>query len=147
MSYADFLQRAVELKVDGVSLETCFFESLDESYLKGLKERCDARCAAPPTFARPRHTAPTCTCSTPTRWVPWRHRRELRLGAVGGAQVEVPLILAGGLNPENVADGVAVARPFAVDVASGVESEPGVKDHARMAAFLERAQTASGALR
>jgi 3-oxoisoapionate decarboxylase len=42
MSYADFLKRAVQLKVDGVSLETCFFESLDESYLKGLKEIIDA---------------------------------------------------------------------------------------------------------
>ena len=42
MSYADFLRRAAELKVDGVSLETCFFESLDESYLKGLKEIIDA---------------------------------------------------------------------------------------------------------
>ena len=41
MSYADFLRRAVELKVDGVSMETCFFESLDESYLKGLKEIVD----------------------------------------------------------------------------------------------------------
>jgi phosphoribosylanthranilate isomerase len=60
---------------------------------------------------------------------------------------EVPLILAGGLNPENVAHGIAVARPFAVDVASGVEAEPGVKDHARMAAFLEQAQTASGVFR
>jgi sugar phosphate isomerase/epimerase len=41
MTYSDFLTRAVELKVDGVSLETCFFESLDESYLKRLKEIID----------------------------------------------------------------------------------------------------------
>ena len=41
MSYMDFLKRAMELKVDGVSLETCFLESLDESYLKGLKEIVD----------------------------------------------------------------------------------------------------------
>jgi phosphoribosylanthranilate isomerase len=60
---------------------------------------------------------------------------------------EVPLILAGGLNPENVADGVAVARPFAIDVASGVEAEPGLKDHALMAAFVERAQAAAGVLK
>jgi sugar phosphate isomerase/epimerase len=38
MSYADFLRRAAALKVDGVSLETCFLESTDETYLKGLKE-------------------------------------------------------------------------------------------------------------
>jgi 3-oxoisoapionate decarboxylase len=42
MTYADFLRRAAELKVDGVSLETCFFESLDDAYLKGLKEIIDA---------------------------------------------------------------------------------------------------------
>jgi phosphoribosylanthranilate isomerase len=53
---------------------------------------------------------------------------------------EVPLILAGGLTPDNVDEAVATVRPYAVDVASGVESEPGVKDHARMAAFLDRAQ-------
>jgi phosphoribosylanthranilate isomerase len=65
-------------------------------------------------------------------------------GLLGVRRSQVPLILAGGLTPENVADGVAAARPIAVDVASGVEAEPGVKDHALMAAFLERAQRASG---
>jgi len=53
---------------------------------------------------------------------------------------EVPLILAGGLTPDNVNEAVATVRPYAVDVASGVESQPGVKDHELMAAFLERAQ-------
>jgi phosphoribosylanthranilate isomerase len=53
---------------------------------------------------------------------------------------EVPLILAGGLTPENVDEAVAAVRPYAVDVASGVEAEPGIKDHALMAAFLDRAQ-------
>lgn len=55
----------------------------------------------------------------------------------------VPLILAGGLTPGNVARGVVVARPFAVDVASGVETAPGVKDHALMGEFFEQAQRAS----
>ena len=59
---------------------------------------------------------------------------------LAGRRSEVPLILAGGLTPENVDEAVAVAGPFAVDVASGVEAEPGVKDHELMAAFLERAQ-------
>ncbi len=52
----------------------------------------------------------------------------------------IPAILAGGLRPENVADAIAIVHPYAVDVASGVEAEPGRKDHAKMAAFFEAAQ-------
>jgi phosphoribosylanthranilate isomerase len=59
-----------------------------------------------------------------------------------GHRSEVPDILAGGLRPDNVAAAVAVTQPYAVDVASGVESEPGRKDHAAMAAFFEAAQPA-----
>jgi phosphoribosylanthranilate isomerase len=47
----------------------------------------------------------------------------------------VPVILSGGLTPDNVAEAIAVARPFAVDVASGVEREPGHKDPMKLAAF------------
>jgi phosphoribosylanthranilate isomerase len=56
---------------------------------------------------------------------------------------EVPAIVAGGLRPENVAEAISTTHPFAVDVASGVEAEPGRKDHAAMTAFFEAAQAAS----
>jgi phosphoribosylanthranilate isomerase len=56
---------------------------------------------------------------------------------------EIPAIVAGGLRPDNVAEAIAVTHPFAVDVASGVEAEPGRKDHAAMAAFFEAAGVAS----
>ena len=56
-----------------------------------------------------------------------------------GHRSEVPAILAGGLRPDNVAAAIAITRPYAVDVASGVELEPGRKDHAEMEAFFEAA--------
>ncbi|MDX6603624.1 MAG: phosphoribosylanthranilate isomerase [Solirubrobacterales bacterium] len=59
-----------------------------------------------------------------------------------GHRSEIPAILAGGLRPENVAAAIEIAHPYAVDVASGVEIEPGRKDHAAMAAFFEAAQPA-----
>jgi phosphoribosylanthranilate isomerase len=51
-----------------------------------------------------------------------------------------PVILAGGLTPENVAEAIRAVRPYAVDVASGVESAPGVKDLARLARFIATAK-------
>lgn len=50
--------------------------------------------------------------------------------------LQQPLILAGGLTPENVAGAVRLARPWAVDVASGVESSPGIKHPEKLAAFV-----------
>ena len=54
----------------------------------------------------------------------------------------VPVILAGGLTPENVGVAIREIRPYAVDVASGVETAPGIKDHTKIAAFIRAAQEA-----
>jgi phosphoribosylanthranilate isomerase len=50
------------------------------------------------------------------------------------------IILAGGLNPENVGVAVATVNPFMVDVASGVEEAPGIKDRHKMEVFISRAK-------
>jgi phosphoribosylanthranilate isomerase len=63
------------------------------------------------------------------RTAPW----ELLAGWDAG----VPLILAGGLTPENVAAAVRAVRPYGVDVASGVESSPGRKDADKMRRFID----------
>lgn len=70
---------------------------------------------------------------------------EGRVGATGQvfdwrlipAEFPVPIILSGGLTPHNVAHGIEAVRPWAVDVSSGVEETPGVKDSAKIIAFIK----------
>ncbi|ARS88414.1 phosphoribosylanthranilate isomerase [Natrarchaeobaculum aegyptiacum] len=69
----------------------------------------------------------------------WENTRE------AGQGLESPVVLAGGLTPENVADAIETVDPFAVDVASGVERSGGVKDPDAVTAFVERATAAGDA--
>jgi phosphoribosylanthranilate isomerase len=57
-----------------------------------------------------------------------------------------PVILSGGLTPDNVADAIAAAEPFAVDTASGTEAEPGRKDPAKLTAFFGAVEAAGHAV-
>lgn len=69
------------------------------------------------------------------RTFPWQIARDFVEG-----NPHLRVILAGGLTPENVAEAVAIVRPFAVDVTSGVESLAGRKDHGRLRAFIVAAR-------
>jgi phosphoribosylanthranilate isomerase len=64
------------------------------------------------------------------------------LGPLGGRLEGCPLLLAGGLTPDNVSQAIATAKPFGVDTASGVESSPGRKDPARVRRFITFARNA-----
>lgn len=69
------------------------------------------------------------------RAAPWQLLAEFRPG--------VPVILAGGLTADNIAEAVRAVRPYGVDVASGVEARPGRKDPDRVRRFIDRAREAA----
>lgn len=56
------------------------------------------------------------------------------------ADLKIPVIMAGGLTPKNVAKAVQAAKPWGVDIASGVESSPGIKDPEKVKAFIRNAK-------
>jgi phosphoribosylanthranilate isomerase len=66
-------------------------------------------------------------------------------GLLNGLDPRLSFMLSGGLNPDNVAEAIRVTRPYAVDVSSGVESGPGLKDPARIKAFVKAARSAFAA--
>ena len=70
--------------------------------------------------------------------LPWQEEDPTHLERARAAQGRV--VLAGGLSPENVAEAIAEVQPWAVTAASSLETEPGIKDHARVRAYVEAAR-------
>jgi phosphoribosylanthranilate isomerase len=64
---------------------------------------------------------------------------------LAGRQSEMPLILSGGITPDNAAEAVKTVQPFAIDSASGTDAEPGRKDPAKVMALIRAAEQASAA--
>lgn len=77
---------------------------------------------------------------------PGGHGRPFDWGLVAGLDPAFRFMLSGGLVPANVADAVRIARPAGVDVSSGVESAPGVKDVGRIADFVKAARAAAATM-
>jgi indole-3-glycerol phosphate synthase/phosphoribosylanthranilate isomerase len=69
---------------------------------------------------------------------PWQGRDPVHWQTAAGAEGRV--VLAGGLGPDNVRAAIDAVRPWAVDASSSLETEPGVKDHARVRAYIEEAR-------
>lgn len=77
---------------------------------------------------------------------PGGHGRPFDWKLLAGLDPAFGFMLSGGLDPANVADAIAIARPTGVDVSSGVESAPGVKDVGRIAEFVATARRAAADL-
>jgi phosphoribosylanthranilate isomerase len=69
---------------------------------------------------------------------PWEGRDPAHWETAAAAEGRI--VLAGGLGPENVRAAVEAVRPWGVDAASSLETEPGIKDHARVRAYIEEAR-------
>jgi phosphoribosylanthranilate isomerase len=65
----------------------------------------------------------------------WKLSRQIKK-----ALEPIPVILAGGLTPDNIKESILTVKPYAVDVASGVESNPGIKDDKKIRTFIENAK-------
>jgi phosphoribosylanthranilate isomerase len=77
---------------------------------------------------------------------PGGHGRAFDWSLLSRVERTKPVMLSGGLNPQNVAEAIRTVRPDAVDVSSGVEEGPGVKDARKIAAFIANARAAAAML-
>jgi phosphoribosylanthranilate isomerase len=122
---------------------------LDFVQLHGTESDQDVRAMGIPAIKsfRVGDTLPDTTAHPAADWLLFDSFEERRAGGTGrrfdwsllaAYPRTKPFFLAGGLSPENVAAAISLARPDAIDVSSGVELEPGVKDHARIDELIKR---------
>lgn len=130
---------------------------LDKAQLHGNEQARDYASIPNDRLVRAVRVRDEATFSTEALWHPslWLYDAFVPGYGGGGQKAPWPLVakharrpylLAGGLTPDNVAQAILATRPDGVDVASGVERSPGVKDAARLKTFVEAARAAARAL-
>jgi len=126
---------------------------LDRAQLHGDERAADFAALDPGRLIRVVRARDAASFDDAAGWTPSLWMYDAFVEGFGGAGVTAPwalvarharrpFLLAGGLSPENVAEAIRATRPDGVDVASGVERAPGVKDPAKVAAFIAAARTA-----
>jgi len=95
--------------------------------------------------AMARYHASAFLLDSPARWSEGEARPPISWALAREAAARAPVILSGGLSPDNVGAAVRFARPFAVDVDSGVEARPGKKDPDKVRRFIALAKAAAEA--
>jgi len=99
--------------------------------------------AGPESFeTMERYTVSAFLLDSPARWSEGEARTPIPWALVRRAASRRPIVLSGGLTPDNVGTAVRQARPFAVDVVSGVEARPGTKDPDKVRRFIAAAKAA-----
>jgi phosphoribosylanthranilate isomerase len=130
---------------------------LDRAQLHGNEQAADFTALDPAIVIRAVRVRDEATFQTEALWRPSLWLYDAFSPGYGGSGRQAPwalvaklgrrpFLLAGGLGPDNVAAAIAAVRPAGVDVASGVERTPGVKDAARVKDFVEAARAAARAI-
>lgn len=122
---------------------------LDNVQLHGSETDDDIRAIGIPAIKtfRVGDALPDTTAHAAAEWFLFDTFEERRAGGTGrrfdwsllaGYSRSKPFFLAGGMNAENIAAAISLVRPNGIDISSGVESEPGIKDHAKVEKLFER---------